>query len=165
MVGEEEGVDLTDIHRPVLVDPPLALHVQPLISPGVVGQQPLGVIEIDLDFSGSQTYYRESLVLKIQTCSSSKDLLPHYRQRPATEFLRENVAVYYIKILIQFYYRETGKVVGSNLYFRARCSSPTHLLEIFSLSLNKSPNKICSFPSLDLETSIKGLCSGRKKFT
>ena len=55
MVGEEEGVDLADIHRPVLVDPPLGLHVQPLISPGVVGQQPLGVIEIDLDFSGGQS--------------------------------------------------------------------------------------------------------------
>ena len=51
MVGEEEGVDLADIHRPVLVNSPLRLHVQPEISRGVVGQQPLGVSEVDLDLS------------------------------------------------------------------------------------------------------------------
>ena len=56
VVGEEEGIDLTDIHRPVLVNSPLRLHINPEVSPGVVGHQPLGVIEIDLDFSGSQSY-------------------------------------------------------------------------------------------------------------
>ena len=55
MVGDEEGVDLADLHRPVLVDSPLGLHVHPQVPPGAVGQQPLGVIEIDLNFSGRQS--------------------------------------------------------------------------------------------------------------
>ena len=73
MVGEEEGIDLTDIHRPVLVDSPLGLHVHPEISLLAVWQQALGVIEVDLDFSECGQSY-ESLVIKIKTCSSSKDL-------------------------------------------------------------------------------------------
>lgn len=48
---------------------------------------------------------------------------------------------------------------SSHLYFLARCSKPTHLLEIFSLSLNRSPNKICSVPSEVLQFQHK-LASG-----
>ena len=55
VVGEKERVDLPDLRDPVLVDPSVGLQLQPEVPRGAVGQQALGVSEVNLDLSEQST--------------------------------------------------------------------------------------------------------------
>ena len=87
VVGEEEGIDLPDIQSPVLVNSPLRLHIQPKISPVVVRHQPLGVIEVDLNLSDSQSCsikssYKNSNLFFLKRLMTTLSSAPCHRVSP-----------------------------------------------------------------------------------